>query len=47
MVAQQEGEGMNIVEILNKSEIDMENSQAINQVGQARSQLLREEDLEF
>ena len=38
---------MNLVEILNKSEIDMENSQAAGQVGQARSQLLKEEDLEF
>ena len=47
MIDQREEEGMNIVEILDKSEIDNENSQDIGQVGQARSQLLREEELEF
>ena len=47
MIAQQEEDGMNLEEILNKSEIDMENSQAAGQVAQARSQLLKEEDLEF
>ena len=35
---------MNLSEILDKSALDVENSQDIGQLGQARSQLLREDD---
>ena len=38
---------MDFSEILNKSALDHENSHDVGQVGQARSQVLREEDLEL